>query len=63
MLILSLILVLFFHPYTQVPLTKELLASIAAARTRYRGHLDTERKKREAEAQALKRKGLEDQST
>ncbi|KAL7388552.1 hypothetical protein ABVT39_016111 [Epinephelus coioides] len=46
---------------TQVPLTKELLASVAAARARYRVHLDTERKKREAEAQALKRKGAEDQ--
>lgn len=46
---------------TQVPLTKELLASVAAARARYRVHLDTERKKRGAEAQALKRKGAEDQ--
>ncbi|KAL7393201.1 hypothetical protein ABVT39_007828 [Epinephelus coioides] len=46
---------------TQVPLTKELLASVAAARARYRVHLDTERKKRVAEAQALKRKGAEDQ--
>lgn len=60
MLILSLILVLFSQTYTQVPLTKELLASVAAARTRYHVHLETERKKSEAEAQALKRKGVED---
>ncbi|XP_046694016.1 uncharacterized protein LOC124378393 [Silurus meridionalis] len=45
---------------TQVPLSKALLESVARARTRYRAHLETERKKREAKSQALKRKEAED---
>ncbi|KAF7688180.1 hypothetical protein HF521_014186 [Silurus meridionalis] len=45
---------------TQVPLSKALLESVARARTRYRAHLKTERKKREAKSQALKRKEAED---
>nr|XP_055044579.1 uncharacterized protein LOC129430949 isoform X3 [Misgurnus anguillicaudatus]XP_055044580.1 uncharacterized protein LOC129430949 isoform X3 [Misgurnus anguillicaudatus] len=45
---------------TQVPLSKALLESVARARTRYRVHLETERKKREAKSQALKRKEAED---
>ncbi|KAL2085046.1 hypothetical protein ACEWY4_020564 [Coilia grayii] len=45
---------------TQVPLSKPLLANVARARTRYRVHLEMERKKREAKEQALKRKEAED---
>ncbi|XDV29264.1 hypothetical protein PO909_032401 [Leuciscus waleckii] len=45
---------------TQVPLSKALLESVARARTRYRAHLESERKKREAKSQALKRKEAED---
>ncbi|KAF7688178.1 hypothetical protein HF521_014184 [Silurus meridionalis] len=44
---------------TQVPLSKAP-QSVARARTRYRAHLKTERKKREAKSQALKRKEGED---
>ncbi|XP_072571938.1 uncharacterized protein [Paramormyrops kingsleyae] len=45
---------------TQVPLSKPLLESVAKGRTRYRLHLETERKRREAKDQALKRKEAED---
>ncbi|KAK5854787.1 hypothetical protein PBY51_004952 [Eleginops maclovinus] len=44
----------------KVPLSKPLLTSVARARTRYRIHLENERKKREAKDQALKRKEAED---
>lgn len=44
---------------TKVPLTQELLASVSSARTRYRIHLETERQKKESEAQGLKRKAAE----
>lgn len=36
--------------FTQVPLSKALFESVARARTRYRAHLETERKKREAKS-------------
>ncbi|XP_028297108.1 uncharacterized protein LOC114458926 [Gouania willdenowi] len=45
---------------TQVPLSKQLLASVARARTRYRIHLETNRKNKEAKDQAVKRKEAED---
>ena len=44
----------------KVPLTKELLNSVASARSRYRIHLDQERTKKELEAQGQKRKASED---
>lgn len=45
----------------KVSLTKELLASVASARTRYRIYLDEERRKREGAMRGLKRKALEDE--
>lgn len=45
---------------TKVPLTQELLASVSSARSRYRIHLETERQKKESEAQGLKRKAAEE---
>lgn len=42
-------------------LTKELLASVASARTKYRMYLDEERRKREGAMHGLKRKALEDE--
>ncbi|KAJ8396812.1 hypothetical protein AAFF_G00014110 [Aldrovandia affinis] len=45
---------------TKVPLTKELLKSVEAARTRYRDYLTEERRKKEVEAKARKRKAAED---
>lgn len=45
----------------KVPLTKELLAAVASARTKYRIYLETQRKKKESEAQSLKRKAGEDE--
>ncbi|KAG7272575.1 hypothetical protein CRUP_024364 [Coryphaenoides rupestris] len=42
-----------------VPLTKELLASAASARSQYRLYLDNERKKKESATQELKRKAAE----
>jgi hypothetical protein len=57
---LSLNLVLFPQPDTQVPLSKPLLESVARARTRYRTHLETKRRNREAKDQALKRREAED---
>lgn len=57
---MSLTLVLFSQPNTKVPLSKPLLESVARARTRYRAHLESKRKDREAKEQALKRKEAED---
>ncbi|KAJ8404749.1 hypothetical protein AAFF_G00336120 [Aldrovandia affinis] len=45
---------------TKVPLTKELLKSVEAARTRYRDYLTEERRKKELEAKGQKRKAAED---
>lgn len=45
----------------KVPLTKELLASVASARTKYRMYLEEERRKREGAMRGLKRKALEDE--
>ncbi|XP_041924790.1 uncharacterized protein LOC121688939 [Alosa sapidissima] len=45
---------------TKVPLTPELLASVSSARSRYRIHLETERQRKESEAQGLKRKAVEE---
>ncbi|XP_065121844.1 uncharacterized protein [Paramisgurnus dabryanus] len=41
---------------TQVPLTKELMASVGAARSKYRLFLDQERIRKEKESQSQKRK-------
>lgn len=60
LLTLSLTLVLFSQPVTQVPLSKPLLASVAKTRTRYRTHLEAERKNKEAKEQAVKRKEAEE---
>ena len=57
---MSLNLVLFPQPDTQVPLSKPLLESVARARTRYRTHLETKRRNREEKDQALKRREAED---
>ncbi|XP_023250554.1 uncharacterized protein LOC111645543 isoform X1 [Seriola lalandi dorsalis] len=43
----------------KVPLTKELLASAASARSQYRIHIDSERKKKESATQELRRKAAE----
>lgn len=43
-----------------VPITKELLASAASARSRYRMHLDQQKKMKITDDQAKKRKALED---
>ncbi|KAJ8406324.1 hypothetical protein AAFF_G00305550 [Aldrovandia affinis] len=53
------------HPFSirfvqHVPLTKELLKSVEAARTRYHDYLTEERRKKELEAKARKRKAAED---
>ncbi|KAM6967770.1 uncharacterized protein FYW47_006504 isoform 2-T2 [Aplochiton taeniatus] len=45
---------------TKVPLTKELMTSVASARSRYRVNLDQERRKLESDAQGQKRKATED---
>lgn len=45
---------------TKVPLTKELLKSVMAARSRYPIHRDEQRKKRETEAHSQRRKLTED---
>ncbi|KAK7157005.1 hypothetical protein R3I94_006916 [Phoxinus phoxinus] len=45
----------------KVPLTKELMASVASARSKYRIHLEQERKKKETTRQSLKRKEAEDE--
>lgn len=43
-----------------VPISKELLASAASARSRYRMHLDQQKKIQITDVQAQKRKALED---
>ncbi|KAK1886444.1 Zinc finger MYM-type protein 1 [Dissostichus eleginoides] len=45
----------------KVPLTKELLASAAFARSRYRIYLDQQQKKRQSATQSLKRRAVEDE--
>lgn len=44
-----------------MPLTKDLLASVASARSQYRLYLEQERQKRERDAQTQKRKAAEDE--
>lgn len=44
---------------TEIPIN-ELLPSAASARSKYRVHLDLERRKRESDEQGPKRKALED---
>ncbi|XP_041668457.1 uncharacterized protein LOC121526132 isoform X5 [Cheilinus undulatus] len=43
-----------------VPLTKELLTSVGSARSKYREHLDLEKRERQSAAQGQKRKAAED---
>ncbi|XP_041865260.1 uncharacterized protein LOC121654920 [Melanotaenia boesemani] len=45
---------------TQVPLTKELMAAVGAARSKYRLFLDQERTRKEKESQSQKRKQTEE---
>ena len=45
---------------TKIPITKELLSSVASARSKYRVYLDEERRKKESDEQGKKRKALED---
>lgn len=45
----------------KVPLTEELLAYAASARSQYRLYLERERRKKESATQALKRKAAEDE--
>ena len=45
----------------KVPLTKELRASAASARSQYRIYLEQQRRKKESTTQALKRKAVEDE--
>ncbi|XP_040907693.1 uncharacterized protein LOC121190768 isoform X1 [Toxotes jaculatrix] len=45
----------------KVPLTKDLLASVASARSQYRLYLEQERKKRESAAQTVKRKAAREE--
>ncbi|XP_026060063.1 uncharacterized protein LOC113044351 isoform X2 [Carassius auratus] len=45
---------------TKVPLTKELISYCASARSRYRAHLEEEKKKRETEENSKKRKYVEE---
>lgn len=44
-----------------MPLTKELPASAASARSRYRIYLDQQQRKTESATQSLKRKAVEDE--
>ena len=44
----------------KVPLSKEVLTSMASARSRYCVHLDQERRKQESDAQGQKRKATEE---
>ncbi|XP_063736841.1 uncharacterized protein LOC134862726 isoform X2 [Eleginops maclovinus] len=46
---------------TKVPLTLDLMKSVMAARSRYRVHLDEQRKKKETETQGKKRAHAEEQ--
>ncbi|CAM4639158.1 unnamed protein product [Leuciscus chuanchicus] len=45
----------------KVPLTKELLASASSARSQYRLYLENERKNKESDEHALKRKAVEEE--
>lgn len=45
----------------KVPLTKELMASVVAARSRYRLYLEDERKKKQSTTQSLKRKAVQEE--
>lgn len=45
---------------TKILLMKELLTSVASARSKYHVHLDQERRKKETDEQGKKRKALED---
>lgn len=45
----------------KVPLTKELMASVACARSRYRSYLEDERKKKQSSTQDLKRKAVQEE--
>lgn len=45
---------------THVPLTKELISYCGSARSRYRVHLEEEKKKRETEENSKKRKYVEE---
>lgn len=45
----------------KVPLTKELMASVASARTKYRIYLEDERKKKQSATQGLKRKAVQEE--
>ena len=45
---------------TKVAISKDLLHSCATARTKYRAHLDEEKRKREIAGQKLKRKHAEE---
>ncbi|XP_034146780.1 uncharacterized protein LOC117594071 [Esox lucius] len=45
---------------TRVPLTKELISYCSSARSRYRAHLEEEKKKRETEENSKKRKYVEE---
>ena len=48
----------YFGGVINVPLTKELIASVASARSRYELYLDAERKKKLSEEQSRKRKSV-----
>ncbi|KAJ8385632.1 hypothetical protein AAFF_G00184290, partial [Aldrovandia affinis] len=45
----------------KVPLTKELMASVASARSQYRIYLEDERKKKPSATQGLKRKAVQEE--
>ena len=45
----------------KVPLTKELMASVASARSRYRIYLEDEQKKKQSATQGLKRKAVQEE--
>lgn len=45
----------------KVPLTKELMVSVACARSRYRSYLEDERKKKQSSTQDLKRKAVQEE--
>ncbi|KAJ8361893.1 hypothetical protein AAFF_G00414170 [Aldrovandia affinis] len=45
----------------KVPLTKELMASVASARSQYRIYLEDERKKKQSATQGLKRKAVQEE--
>lgn len=45
----------------KVPLTKELMASVASTRSKYRIYLEDERKKKQSATQGLKRKAVQEE--